>query len=270
MNRKYLSLIMGALAAAAMNETVGDTSGTATAAPAAEGTQAGAPAAEAAPAPTSPFVNMEKTAFHFKTEKIRDNDGKVVGNGKKIPSATLFLPVPTNDRLIEILGGGEEFAKERALIHDAIFDVIYGQARNQINEFREKDENKDKEITTAVLNYEKLDWTAIANMPVRERASSVPSDEDIQAFLDTYAQVMPKALDKDEKKIAVHVDLFKAGFKKQRSQKELLEVFVNALDVFAATVGEETLAEHMAVWDYFRNKLDRFLKTEEKITLDDI
>lgn len=263
MNRKYLSLIAGVFAAAALNETVGDVSGTGTAA-------AETKPEEAAPAPSSPFVNMEKTVFHFKTDKIRDENGKEIGKGKKIPSAHLYLPVPTNERLSAILTGGEEFAKERELIRAAVFDVIYSQARGQINDWREQEGNKDKDVTLSVLNFDKLDWTAIANLPARERASSIPSEEDLQSFFDSYLEVMPKALEKDEKKIQTHIELFKAGFKKQRSQKEFLEVFINALAVYAATVSEEVMADNMAVWEYFQNKLERFLKTEEKITLDDI
>lgn len=252
-----------AIAAMAFRQdTVGtDGAGTAT-------TAASAPVAPPAPNDT---VTMAETKFHFKKEKIRDEHGKEVGEGKKLPSATLYLPVPKADYLIKVLSStGEELAKERALLNDAVFDVVYGVARGQINAYRDIAENKDKPITMSVLNLEKLGWTAIANMPKGERGTSVPPDEDIKAFLDSYLEVMPAAANKSEEKIENHVALFQAKFKKQRGQKELLEVFLNALSIYASSVPEEVLEDNMAVVEYFQNMLERYLKAEEKITLDDI
>ena len=258
---KFSLLASAAVAAVLMQDTVGDVSGTGT-----------ATAAAPAPAPAAPndFVTMQEQTFHFKKEKIRDAEGKEVGEGRKLPAAKLYLPLPKTDRLVQILQGGEEFAKERELLLGAVNDVIYAQARAQINAFREADANKDTPITAAVLNYDKLDWTAIANMPKGERGTSVPSDEDIKTFLDSYLEVMPEATGKDKSKIENHVALFQSRFKKQRSQKELLEVFQSALGIYAGAVSDEVLEDNMAVVEYFSNMLARYLKSEEKITMEDI
>lgn len=231
----------------------------------------GSNAAPAVPPAPSDYVGMEPVTFHFKKEKLTDEKGNVVGEGKKLPKADLFLPVPKNSRIIEILQDTtEQFAKERKLIRDAILDVVYGAARSQINAFREVEANKDQPVTQATLDLDKLDWTFIANIPKGERGITVPSDEDIQAFLDKYLEVMPAATNKTKEKIENHVALFKAGFKKQRNQKELLEVFRQALAIFATNISDDELEDHMAVVEYFQNKLDRMLKAEEKITIDDI
>lgn len=212
-------------------------------------------------------TQMIKQAFHFKTEKLRDEKGNVVGEGKKHPSVELDLPVPTVAGLQAFLAEPEKFAKEVELILSTLTDQVYRIARGQINDFREN--NKDGTVTAAVLNYDKLDWSAIANMPKSERTSSVPSDEDIKAFLDLYLEVMPTALNKPKANIENHLLCFQTGFKKQRSQKEILEMFTNALAVFVTTVGDG-IEEHLEVVEYFSNRLAKLLKAEEKITMDDL
>lgn len=260
LKNKFAMLAIAGIAGAFRQETVGVDGAGATAAP--------APAAPAAP---NEFTALTPVSFHFKVEKLRDEKGVVVGEGKKLPKADLHLPVPTKARLAEILlAEGEEFAKERKLLEDAVLDVVYGVARGQINAFREIEANKDTPITQSVLNLDKLDWTAIANMPKGERGTSVPSDEDLQSFYDSYLQVMPAAADKAKEKIENHIVLFKAKFKKQRSQKDLLEVFRNALAVYSTNVSDEVLEDQLPVVEYFSNMLERYLKSEEKITLEDI
>jgi hypothetical protein len=214
------------------------------------------------------LVAMSNEKFHFKTEKLRNEKGEVIGNGKKHPSVEIPLPVPTMSLLAMFVSDPAKYAKECELLRATVLDQIYRVARGQINDFREK--NPEATVTAASLNYDKLGWTAIANMPKSERSSSVPSDEDIKEFLDSYLNVMPAALDKPKKNIENHVACFQAGFKKQRSQKDILEMFTNALAVYVTAAGDSALEEHMEVIEYFQNKLGKLLKTEEKITMDDL
>lgn len=235
---------------------------------------AAAPAAPVAPPAPNDYVVMQPQKFHFKKEKLRDDAGKEIGEGEKLPSADLFLPIPKPEYLVQILQStGDQFAKERALLMDAVLDVVYGVARGQINAFREIPANKKTPITVDVLNLDKLDWTAIANMPKGERGSSVPSDDEIKTFLESYLEVMPTASGKSKEKIENHCALFTAKFKKQRGQKELLEVMLSALSIYVSTVGEsnpDVLEDNASVVEYFQNMLERYLKSEEKITMDDI
>lgn len=211
-------------------------------------------------------ATMVKQSFHFKTEKLRNEKGEVVGEGKKHPSVELDLPVPTISRLQEYLADPQKYAKEVELLLSTLTDQVYRVARGQINDFR--DNTKDGTVTAAVLNYAKLDWSAIANMPKSERASSVPSDEDTKAFLDLYLAIMPEALNKPKANIENHLLCFTTGFKKQRSQKDILEMFVNALSVFVVAAGDAAVEEHLEVIEYFNNRLNKLLTTEEKITMD--
>lgn len=214
------------------------------------------------------LVNLIKNTFHFKTEKLRNEKGEIVGDGKKHPSVQIDLPVPTAEAISAFFADTEKYAKELELLFGTLQDQVYRIARGQINDFREK--NPETEVTAAALNYDKLDWSAIASMPARERTSSVPSDEDIKSFLDKYLEVMPSALDKPKVNIENHLLCFQSGFRKQRSQKEILEMFKDSLAVFVATVGDEGVAEHIECVEYFTSRLDKLLVTEEKITMDNL
>lgn len=222
---------------------------------------------QAAPAPINEHVSMQKTGFHFKTDKVRDAEGKVIGNGKKHPSVDIYLPVPKAERLAQFLTT-PGFDKERDLVLAAVQSIIFGVARGQINDFREKDATAV--VTPAVVNYDKLDFTAIANMPKSERGSFVPADEDVASFLESYLAIMPEATNKAKEKIKNHCDIISTGFKKQRAQKDMLEFFKEALSVYVVNAPEEAVEEHAEVLEYLNNKLDRMLKVEEKITMDDL
>lgn len=247
MNRKYLSLVMAA--ASVLRDDVVGTDG-------------------AAAASNNANVELQKSKFHFKKEKIKDAEGKEVGEGVKLPTAELNLPIPTKGYLVQILQGGEEYAKDLELLLQAVSDVVYVQARAQINAWRE--DNPGKPITEEVLNFKKLDWHEIAITPKAERGSSVPGEDDIKAFLDSYVEIMPAATGKPVEKIKNHVTIFAAGFKKQRGQKAFLEVFKSALQVYVETAPAEVLDDNKEVVEYFDNRLTRMINSEEKITLDDI
>lgn len=238
-----------------------------------------APAVQPQPPAPNDNVLMQKQMFHFKKDVQRDDKGNVVKNPEngepmlasnhpkgKHPSVELYLPVPKNERLIAFLTNTTEFSKEVELLRQAVFDIVYGVARGQVNDFRDKDLNATVNMST--LNFDKLDWTAIANMPKSERGAWAPSEEELAAFLASYKEVMPKATGKDIAVINNHVALFQGGFKKQRGQKEILELFANMLSIYIANAGEEAMDENVQTVEYFVNKLDRWLKTEEKITMD--
>lgn len=226
-------------------------------------------AATVAPAAPNSNTIMVEQPFHFKKEKIKDEQGNVIGEGKKLPSAKLHLPVPTTGYLVEVLQGGEATTKERDLLLNAVSAIVYDQAREQINAFREA--NKDiTEVTNSLFNYDKLLWTAIANLPPSQRASSVPGDDDMQAFFESYKEVMPAASGKDAKKIATHIDIFKDGFKRIRAHKPMLEVFKDALAVYVKNAPPEALEDNGTVVEYFDGRLERMLTAEAKVSMDDI
>ena len=236
--------------------------------------QATPAASNGVPVPLNDYVAMVATPFHFKTDKdteIKGEDGKVVETvkGKKHPSVTIHLPLPKPSRLVEFLTDTtDKFAKERELVQQAVAAIVFQVARGQINDFREK--TPTEVVTPSVINYDKLDFTAIANMPKSERGSFVPADEDIKAFLANYLEVMPTATGKSAEKIKNHVDIIATGFKKQRAQKDILEFFNDSFNVYISAAPAEAVEEHADVIEYYQNRLARMLKVEEKITMDDL
>lgn len=237
-------------------------------------TEQSATAVEAAPAAPNDYVSMEKSVFHFKTDKdteVKNDAGEVVTTikGKKHPSVSIFLPVPKPSKLVEYLSDTtDKYAKERELLMSAVSSIVFSITRSQINDFREK--SPEVEVTPGVIDYDKLDFTAIANLPKSERGSYVPPEEDIKKFLASYMEVMPAAANRDAEKIKNHVDIIATGFKKQRAQKDMLEAFQDFLAVYASSVSPDVLDEHGEVVEYYLNKLARLLKVEEKITMDDL
>lgn len=230
----------------------------------------GTTAEAAAPAPINAFVNMVKTPFHFKTDKDTKDEttGAVIAKGAKHPSVDIYLPIPTVQRLQEFLAAPEQYGKEVELLLSAVSGIVTGVARSQITEFREND--KSAVVTPAVVNYDKLDFTAIANMPKSERASTVPAEEDQKLFFASYLELMPAITNKDAAKIKNHIDIMATGFKKQRAQKEMLEFFVEALAMYATNVPQETVEEHEEVITYLSNRLERMLKVDTVVTMEDL
>lgn len=233
-------------------------------------TAAGKAAATPAPAAPNEYTTMQPTMFHFKSEKLKDAEGNVLADkkGPKHPSVEVFLPLPKISRLVAILSNPGQYAKEVDLIQQAIGAIVVQVARGQINDFREK--TPAGVVTPAVLNYDALDLTAIANMPKSERGSFVPADEDIKAFLASYLEVMPAATEKPAEKIKLHTEIIATGFKKQRAQKDMLEFFRDMLSVYVTAAEEAVLEDHIEVIEYLNGRLDRMLKVEEKVSMNDL
>lgn len=211
---------------------------------------------------------MTDAKFNFKTEKLRNEKGEVIGEGKKHPSVELKLPVPSRDALAVFLTNPEQYSKELQLLDAALFDVVYRMARQQINDFREK--NSEATITEAALNYAGLDWTAIANLPPSSRGSVVPADEDFTAFYQSYIAIMPGVTGKPKDKIENHTAIFSQGFKKQRNNVAILGVLRDALAMYAANADEATVEEHAEVLGYLVARCEKFIAAPVEITLDNV
>lgn len=213
----------------------------------------------------SPNVTMRKETFHFKREKLVDSQGNKIGEGKKHPSVDIFLPIPSDAAIAEILKNKE--SNEYKLLQDAITTVVFNAARAQMNEIREAD--RDAVITQGSLNMDKLSWKAIADTPKGQRGSSVPAEEDFAAFFDAYKESMPSILGKDRERIENHCKLFESPAK-VKDKKEVLEHLLACIDVFIQKSEESVVAEHDEVLAYLINRINKLLKREDAITMDDL
>ncbi len=207
---------------------------------------------------------MKGEVFHFRKEKVKDNEGNEIGEAKKHPSVTIPLPVPTKDEILTIFNSAER-ASEQKFILDQVYDAFYLQAREQINAFRE--DNKDATVSANVVDYSKLTITALANMPAGERGSRV-SDEDLKAFIADYTAVMPEASGKDAKKIKAQADLLEKGLRSVRTDKKVLGIMQQLLAVYATAT--QNMEEHQEAYDMFTGRITKWLTAEPKNVLESI
>lgn len=225
----------------------------------------------AAPAVPLPVLKTEskEANYHFKKEKIKDAEGKVVGEGKKLPTIKTSIPVPTEDAILDIVAAGsqsEAGKKGLELLKDLMFDVVFERGRQIINAWREDPANAGKEVPADLLKPADLDFFAIASLPKAERRGLGISEEEWDAFFENYREVMPLATGKDKERIEKHVQLFKKKFATVRNDKKVLGVLADMLTLYAAST--PNLEDHQGVYEYLTKRVETLLKEDEKVLAD--
>jgi hypothetical protein len=200
----------------------------------------------------------KEAAFHFKKEKIKDADGKVIGEGKKLPSIKTNLPVPTAKGILDIV---EAQGKELELLQDACFDVVYAQARTLIDKLRDK--NPEAEIKPEDIDQSQLLWSVIANMPKAQRRGLGIAEEDWDDFAADYRAIMPGATGKDKDRIEKHIQLFKKKYQQCRNDKKALGVLQEMLQLWAATTS--AMEDNENVYEYLKSRVETLLQEDEKV-----
>jgi len=203
--------------------------------------------------------------FFFRAEKLKDVNGKDLGESKKMPSFKCALPVPTPEELIAYLVNAE--GNEAKLICDIVSDSIYQVARAQINDWREA--NKEAtEVSPAAVDLDKLDFSVIANTPRETVGRQGVSDEAWAAFYDAYFQTMVAA-GEEKNRATTQVAVITNKFKSVKDVK-VLNRMQDKLNLFAASAGEEGLREHAKAFMLTLNRLEAAIKKAGETSLDDI
>lgn len=197
-------------------------------------------------------------ALHFKKEKIRDADGKVIGEGKKLPSVKIPAPVPTQEGILDIVQAG---GKELELLLDAVAEVVGTQLRELVNALREKDPNA--EIKPEMVDTSKLLWSIIANTPKATRRGLGITEEDWDDFAADYRAIMPKVTGKDNDRIEKHIQIFKRKLQPVRNDKKALGVLAEMLQLWAANTS--AMEDNQTVYEYLKERADTLMKEEEKV-----
>jgi hypothetical protein len=220
------------------------------------------------PAPANTLIGKEMKYF-FKTEKIKDADGKVIGDGRKHPDVVAVLPVPTVEDVINFVshlnetgadGKKTAAAKVADLILEALQDVVFQAGRSQINDFLEK--NPEGTFTATNFDLSKLSLEYIASLERGQRGAWAPSDEDLKLFNEDYTNVFVHQVNYDPKKVKVHCDQFDRAFSKIKSDKVALGKMQDFLTIWASkTSNMDTLLQ---TYEYLVGKIHKFLKAEEK------
>jgi hypothetical protein len=217
------------------------------------------PAAVATPVGAA---TSKEFSFFFRTDKIRDDENKVIGTGRKHPDVKAVLPVPTYGQLIEFLQQG---GKEAELLLEAATNEIDKAARAQINDWRENN-GLDKDFTATAFDLNKLSLTAIANTPRGERAGAAISDEDWTAFLEDYQHVMVHVVGYEEKKVKLAMMHFKVQLRRIKNDKAAVQKLLDLLNVWASKT--ESLEDHMACYEDLTKRAAKYLKAEDKNVFD--
>ena len=204
-------------------------------------------------------TDTKEQDFHFKKEKIKNDKGEVIGEGKKLPSITVGLPVPSAEGILEIIQAG---GKELELLLASVQDVVYDAARTIVNDIREKLPD-GQEVKPDMIDLAKLAWSVIANTAAVERRGLGLSDDDWDSFAADYRAIMPKATGKDIDRIEKHIQLFKKKFYPCRNDKKALTVLSDMLSLWA--VNTSTMEDNKDVYEYLKGRVDTLLQEEEKV-----
>lgn len=210
--------------------------------------------------PNAPFV-LQPLDFHFKEEK--DDAGKKTGF--KRPSAKLQLPMPTAIGIMEALTAG---GKQADLVLEAVGDVVYTMARQQINNAIDKDSKVAVDQT--ILDLSQLSWEAIANMPRAERAGGGIAKEVWEAFQADYIAVMPEAfkaasIQKSTEQITNQAKLMFGKFNACKTNKPVLGALRDCLALwYNSTPNKE---EFQPCYDFLDEKADSLLKVSDEALL---
>lgn len=206
-------------------------------------------------------INGKEKKYFFKTVNLTDDDGKETGETFKHPDVITVFPVPSTEEIIELLQTNDAVRK---LINDWIFDGICAQGKSQIEQWWEN--NPGKVFTPTEFDLNKLTLEYIATIPPKQRGAWAPDKDDIKSFVTDYKEVMLNKVGYDPKKVAHHVKNLEKGLAKIKGEKEILRRMQDLLTLYAAN--SEQLEEQQQTFDWFSNRIDKWLKVEEKPQID--
>jgi hypothetical protein len=204
------------------------------------------------------YATSAEFAFSFRTDKIRDDEGKVIATGRKHPDVKAVFAVPTFAELLDLVALG---GKEAEMLIDAARGLIESAARQQINDWREAN-GLDKNFTATNFDLSKLTLQSIAAMDKKDRAGASISDEDWTAFLDDYTHTMVQLVNYDPGKVKLHVSHFKTLFRRIKNDKAAVQKLLDLLNVWAGK--SENLADYTVCYEALDARGKKYLKADEK------
>ena len=219
-------------------------------------------------------VSGKKVSYFFKTEKIKDDAGNTIGDGRKHPTVEAVLPVPSAADLIEVLsffGETEKAAdgktdtltrraKVAQMLMESAHDLVYQEGRRQINEFFEKDPKGT--FTATNFDLAKMDLEAIALMDRGSRGAWAPSEEDLKSFCEDYTNIMVQEVQYEAKRVKVHCDQFTKGFVKIKNDKVALGKMHEFLVGYASRT--QNMEGNAQTYEWLAARLKKYLEAEEK------
>ena len=210
-------------------------------------------------APATAGVDISRIAIpasitNVKLEPVKFNFRKDKELGTKRPSVELAIPVPTIDGILAILSAG---GKALDLLQEAMYNVIYDQARAQVD--------VDESIDQSKLDLTKLSWEAIANLPKAERTATGIPKEVWEEFGKDYIEVMPAVSGKSAEAIGNASKLLVGKLQGCKTNKKILSFLKEQIAVwFAHTANAENFAD---VYEFLDKKAETLLKADDSALL---
>jgi hypothetical protein len=174
------------------------------------------------------FSIMTIVNFFFRSpSKKQIEENAAAGVPAPIQRKAVEVDVPYMDSaaLSSVLASNDP--KQVELLLEAANAVIYEQMRKQIDE-----QPNYQEVDLTKLDFAKVSWAAIANMPKAERISTAVSDETWEAFKADYVAVMVAATGKSKEVVSNAAKIIAAEFKPVRDNPAKLATLETYLDTW--------------------------------------
>jgi glycerol-3-phosphate responsive antiterminator len=186
------------------------------------------------------LIDTKDFTFHFKKDKL----------GNKRPSVELKLAVPSVEGIVAIL---EKGGKELELLQDAMYDVIRSQAAGIVSD--------DEKASQTTVDFSKLSWEAIANMPKADRRSSSIAPELWEAFAKDYIEVMPGVTGKSQEAVTNATVVYLKKFSIVKTNKDVLGKLKEQLGLYLEhSKNAEQFGE---ILELLVSKVDSFLTAND-------
>jgi hypothetical protein len=197
----------------------------------------------------SELVSMFDVALRF--NKVKDAS---TGEETRRETIKLSLPFPSFAGIQAIISGNDD--KQKVLLQQAVQDVILTAAKKRAND--------DENLTSEDFPIDKVSWEAIANAP-QERG--VPK-ELWADFCGEYGRIMAEPLNKTQQLIDNHVRLLEQKLLPIRNKAKHIDVFQNALAVFATVC--PNFDDYVPVVNWLNNRLNSYKEELAPNDLDNI
>lgn len=187
---------------------------------------------------------QKENVFRFKKDKL----------GAKRPNVEIPLLVPSVEGVVDILTRGQtpEGKKELDLLMESLFDVVRGVAAGIVAD--------NENITAENFPYDKITWSAIANMPKTDRRTG-PEAEVWEAFAKDYIAIMPGLTSKSVEAVTNATIVYLKKFSLVKSNKKVLNQLKEQLAIYANN--SKDAENYEEILSILNDKADAYLKSDE-------
>lgn len=210
------------------------------------------------------IVSDQEVTYSFKGYTQKDENGNPVldekGKPVKVPARPpfkIYLPVPTEEGLVQALADD----KQRAYIMNLLKDDIVKAAKIQVDGTDEVPGIK----VQSELDPTKLTLEFLANQPVSDRRGAGISSETWDDFFSDYVDIMPAATNRPVEKVRNAGKMFLNRLQNVKGDKESLKFLEVELHTWARTT--KRMQEFGEIYEFLQEKAKTFLNMSPEASL---